>query len=57
MHESVVGRFRRRKGVGLVQEAADGYAGHRYDLGKWSGGATLSLRRWKVQGIKQCWFA
>src|SRR5438105_752982 len=57
MYEGVIRRLGRRKGVGLVQEAADGYAGHRYGLGKSSERATLSLRRWKVQGIEQCRFA
>src|SRR5262249_37891326 len=33
MNEGVVGRFRRRKGVGLVQESADGYFGHQSGLG------------------------
>ena len=28
MHEVIIGRLRRRKGVGLVQEAADGDTGH-----------------------------
>ena len=34
MHEIVKGRLRRRKGVGLVQETANGDAGHQSSLGR-----------------------
>ena len=32
MHEIVISRLRRREGVGLVQKAANGDTGHKFDL-------------------------
>src|SRR5215475_9550910 len=52
MEEGVIGRLRRREGVGLVQEAADGDTGHS-DSRATRKAATLALCPRQAQANKQ----
>ena len=56
MHEIVIGRLGRREGVGLVQEAADGDAGHQC-LSQCFHCGTLSVSLRQAQAAKQSRFA
>jgi len=57
MHEIGIGRLGRRESVGLVQEAADGDAGHLFSLGQCFRWGTLSGSLWQAQAVKQFRFA
>src|SRR5258708_3897799 len=53
LHERVINRFRRREGIGLVQEAANGDTGHRFCLSQLFVRVTLDSSLRGAQATKQ----